>query len=231
MRCGGVAAQSPRCAGREGHVGLLLGQLARLDDGARGAALGVLQQLGAHRFTVHDTRSFLAALPALEAAIGRGGPEGEHAAERARELLELLCSITRLGSEPTATPTAYWDMGVGVMGATGFDLPAERVVSLAAKGGFTLCAWVRLEQASQPAAVFGVSDGAGAGMQLQLHRAGAGHMRAQLLVEAAAAAAAAAARSRAPSARAPLWAQGVVERRRRRRRDAAGGGRRDASGV
>ena len=89
------------CAGPGGLVGLLLGQLARLDDGARGAALGVLQQLGAHRFTVHDTRSFLAALPALEAAIGRGGPEGEHAAERARELLELLCSITRLGSEPT----------------------------------------------------------------------------------------------------------------------------------
>ena len=64
------------CAGPGGLVGLLLGQLARLDDGARGAALGVLQQLGAHRFTVHDTRSFLAALPALEAAIGRGGPEG-----------------------------------------------------------------------------------------------------------------------------------------------------------
>ena len=50
-------------------------------------------------------------------------------------------------------------MGVGVMGATGFDLPADRLVHLLARGAFAVSIWVRIEQlGASPTAVFGVAD-------------------------------------------------------------------------
>jgi hypothetical protein len=149
--------------------------LPRLDEPPRRAAvIRVVRHLGNHRFTVHNTRRLLAAIQQSEA---------DASSAASLELLQLLGDVLSGAGSPSAEPSAFWDMAAGVMGATGFDLPAEKIVSTVAKGGFTLSAWVRLEQLSaSPTAVFGVSDAAGSGLQLQLQRSTAGLARPALLL-------------------------------------------------
>ena len=161
------------CADGAGLVNVALAQLPQFEDPeCRAAALRIVRQLGRHRFTVHNTRTFLAAIQHDEAVLrGGSGEKAARAGAEALELLQLLVDIIS-GSPDPAEPSAFWDMAVGVMGATGFDLPAERIVSLAARGGFTVSAWLRLEQLpANPTVVFALVDATGVGLQLQLHRA------------------------------------------------------------
>jgi hypothetical protein len=137
------------CAGPAGMVNDLLHLLPNYQGAARERVLELLRLLGAHRFEVHNMRLLLAKLQVNEASAGRAsvGSEQERqaAGAAALELLELLCDIVGGADEGHGTPRAFWDMGVGVLGATGFELPADRVAQLAAKGGFSFCAWVRIE--------------------------------------------------------------------------------------
>ncbi|KAL1521639.1 hypothetical protein AB1Y20_021296 [Prymnesium parvum] len=172
------------CAGPAGLVNAALRQLPHFHDAdCRRAAVRIVRLLGRHRFTVHNTRTFLAAIQREEAAARAAGAEGGTAARaHSLELLRLLVEIVGGAPDP-AEPSAFWDMAVGVMGATGFDLPAERVVGLAARGSFTLTVWLRLETLpANPTAVFAVVDAAGVGLQLQLHRAAPALARAELVV-------------------------------------------------
>ena len=168
------------CTSGGDTLNTILAQLPRLEDASRRAiVLRIIRHLGNHRFTVHNTRFFLAAVAQLEAAHSAGSAP---AASAALELLQLMGDIFAGASGPAELP-AFWDMSVGIMGATGFDLPADRLIHLASKGAFAISCWLRLEQLSaSPVAVFGVSDAAGAGLQLQLHRAGSNIARAELLV-------------------------------------------------
>ena len=163
-------------------LNLALAQLPRIEDAERRAAmLRIIRHMGSHRFTVHNTRYLLASVALSEAAHASGGFAGASAGSAALELLQLMGDV--LGASTGPDLPAYWDMGVGVMGATGFDLPADRLVLLASKGAFAISCWLRLDALNtQPIAVFGVTDAVGAGVQLQLSRAGAGLARAELLV-------------------------------------------------
>ena len=171
------------CAGPAGLVNAVLAQLPQFEDPeCRSAALRIVRQLGRHRFTVHNMRSFLAAIQQNEAMLRSASSHAMRAGTEVIELIGLLVDIIAGSADPTE-PAAFWDMAVGVMGATGFDLPADRIVMLVSKGSFTLSTWLRLEQLPpNPTVVFAVVDGHGDGLQLQLHRAGAGIARAELVI-------------------------------------------------
>ena len=115
-----------------------LALLPHIEEGARRAsALRIIRHLGNHRFTVHNTRFVLAEVMRRleEAASAPGEAAASAASAAALELLQLMGDVL-VGSARSAAVDlpAFWDMGVGVMGATGFDLPSERLVALAAKG-------------------------------------------------------------------------------------------------
>ena len=108
------------------------------DDARRAVALRIIRHLGNHRFTVHNTRFVLAeVMRHLDAAAN--GAESAAEASAALELLQLMGDVL-VGSARSAAVDlpAFWDMGVGVMGATGFDLPADRLIPLASKGTFSV---------------------------------------------------------------------------------------------
>ena len=96
--------------------------LPRFGDAVRRSiALRIIRYLGNHRFTVHNTRFVLAAVMRHldEASSGDG-----EAARSALELLQLLGDVLAGSAYSAAVDLpAFWDMGDGVMGATGFDLP------------------------------------------------------------------------------------------------------------
>ena len=175
------------CAGPAGMVHDMLQALPRYKGAARERVLELLRLLGAHRFSMQNMRSLLAELQSSAASAGSAETGGEAARQAAGavalELLELLCDIVAGGAaEPAGKPKAFWDMGIGVLGATGFELPAEHVVALASRGAFTFCCWVKVDPPSGPTSLFSVFDGGAAGLQLQLHRVGAHSVRAELLV-------------------------------------------------
>lgn len=169
-------------------LNLAVAQLPRIENAScRAAVLRIIRHMGSHRFTVHNTRYVLAAVARLETAHAAAGAAGAAAGSSALELLQLMGDVLAAATGPELP--AFWDMGVGVMGATGFDLPADRLVVLASKGAFSISCWLRLESlGTQPVAVFGVADVLGSGVQLQLQRAGGSLARAELLVTETAAA-------------------------------------------
>ena len=139
-----------------GALNSALALLPRFDDAPRrAAALRIIRHLGNHRFTVHNMRFVLAAVARnLDAAAGSDGGASTSAA---LELLQLMVDVLASSPGPAELP-AFWDMGVGVMGATGFDLPADRLIHLASKGGVTISCWIRLDQlGASPTAVFGIA--------------------------------------------------------------------------
>jgi hypothetical protein len=151
-------------AGRAGLVNALIVHLARFSDALRPQLLKLLLLAGRQRFTVHDTRAALAQVQQTESTDGAG-------AACSLELLQLLCDV--VAASPTArTPSAFWDMGAGVLGMTGFDLPPESLVPLAARGAFTAALWVQLDPLSSLTTLFSLFDANGSGMQLQLYRVG-----------------------------------------------------------
>jgi hypothetical protein len=136
-----------------------LALLPRFEDATRRAiALRIIRHLGNHRFTVHNTRYVLAAVMRQLDEAAAGGEAGGAAASAALELLQLMGDVLSGSALSAAIELpAFWDMGVGVMGATGFDLPADKLVHLAAKGSFAVSIWMRLEQlGASPTAIFGV---------------------------------------------------------------------------
>ena len=164
-----------------------LALLPRFEEAPRRAiALRILRHLGLHRFTVHNLRFVLAQImERLDLATEESEGEAQaSAASSALELLQLMNDVIAGSALSAAVDLpAFWDMGVGVMGATGFDLPADSLVNLAAKGAFSISIWIRVEQlGASPTAVFGVADALGAGMQIQLQRASAGVAIPELLV-------------------------------------------------
>ena len=212
----GVAAQPPRVRG-SGWARRAAARPARAPRRRR-AWRGARRAAAARcaRFTVHDTRSFLAALPALEAAIAAAGRKASTGRARGSS---APCSIRIAPADGDAD--GVLDMGVGVMGAT--CRPARRL----ARGGRLHT--VRGCASSRPAAA----------TVRRLGGAGAARSCSSAVPAPAACRSAPRPRrrqrrrrrrDRGRRRRAPLWAQGVVGRRRRRRRD-AGGGRRDASRV
>ena len=175
------------CAGPAGMVHDMLQALPRCKGATREKVLELLRLLGAHRFSMQNMRSLLAELQSSAASAGHAETGGETARQAAGavalELLELLCDIVAGGAaEPPGKPKAFWDMGIGVLGATGFELPADHIVALASRGAFTFCCWVKVDPPSGPTSLFSVVDGGAAGLQLQLHRVGANSVRAELLV-------------------------------------------------
>eukprot|EP00962_Isochrysis_galbana_P002791 scaffold773_cov114-Isochrysis_galbana.AAC.1 len=155
-------------AGRAGLVNALILNLSRFPDNLRPPLLKILLLAGRQRFTVHDTRAVLAQVQRAESADG-----GEGAA-CSLELLQLLCDVVSV-SPSARVPSAFWDMGAGVLGMTGFDLPPENLVPLAARGAFTVALWVHLDPLSSLTTLFSLFDANGSGLQLQLHRVGASH--------------------------------------------------------
>ena len=102
-------------------------QLPRFKDAeSRTVAIRIIRHLANHRFTVHNTRFVLAA---VARHLQEGGSEQD-----ALALLELLGdAIAGPPAGDVSQLRAFWHMGSGVMGATGFDLPADKVVRLASK--------------------------------------------------------------------------------------------------
>jgi len=171
-------------AGRAGLVNALLLNLSRFSDALRPHLLRLLFLAGSQRFSVHDSRSALAQLQRNElAAAARGGsPAATLAAATLNlELFQLLGDV--VAASPSAqTPSAFWEMGAGVLGMTGFDLPADRLVQLAARGALTAAFWVQLDPSSSLTTLLSLFDANGCGFQLQLQRVGAGVLRAELLL-------------------------------------------------
>lgn len=162
-------------AGRVALVNTLLVHLPRLPEDLRPRLLTLLRLAGSQRFTVHDSRSMLAQLQRNDTGgpAAQGGPAAAaSAATRSLELLTLLTDVVS-ASPSAATPGAFWDMGAGVLGATGFDLPADRLVALAAKGALTATFWVQMDVSSGLTTLFSLYDATGCGLQLQLQRAAA----------------------------------------------------------
>jgi hypothetical protein len=58
---------------------------------------------------------------------------------------------------------------------TGFDLPPESLIPLAARGAWTVALWVQLDPLSSLTTLFSLFDANGSGLQLQLHRVSASH--------------------------------------------------------
>ena len=123
-----------------------LALLPKFEDEARRAiALRIIRHLGDHRFTVHNTRFVLAAVMRhLDNAVAATGTQSAAEASAALELLQLMGDVL-IGSARSAAADlpSFWDMGVGVMGATGFDLPADQLVALVSRGSFSVSIWVR----------------------------------------------------------------------------------------
>lgn len=93
-----------------------------IDDARRSTVLKILRHLGSHRFTVHNTRIVLSA---IKTQLERGE------SRTALDLLHLMADVFGAPG-PTELP-AFWDMGVGIVGATGLELPADPLVQLVAK--------------------------------------------------------------------------------------------------
>lgn len=163
----------------------VLTQLQGVHDATHSAlVLRIATHMGAHRFTVHNMRHVLMLITRFLQAEAAQGEATTVAVERAMlDILQLTADILSTSAAPQLP--AFWDMSLGIMGATGFDLAPDRLVFLVNKGAFSFSCWVRLETlGAQPIAIFGVVDALGAGIQLQLQRTGTGLAQVAIMVTA-----------------------------------------------
>ena len=153
-------------AANAGLISSVLAELGRYEPPLRAKLLQLMLLAGRQRWTVADTRGALALLRRNERIEGEGALA---AATYNLEVLELLCQVVA-GAPSATTPSAFWDMGAGVLGNQGFDLPAEKLVPLAARGALTWALWVQLDALSGLTTLLSLFDANGCGLQLQLHR-------------------------------------------------------------